>query len=292
MRVLENEFLRVEVADHGAELSRVFDKKKGQEDLFDGNPLYWNRHAPILFPFVGKVNGGVYRYDGCEYPMGQHGFARDMEFTLVLAEADKVVHRLESSAETLAKYPFPFVLEVTHLLRENELTIQWRVMNPGEQEMLYSIGAHPAFACPVIPGTKRSDYSIRLDEEVYSYSLIDPETSCVDMDKKRVLKPEGGILPIRDDLFEEDAMIFDGFQIDRISILYPDGSDYVVMECPGAPSFGIWSKPGTVAPFVCLEPWMGRCDNKGFTGELKDKYYIQSLAAGASQKYEYRLRFF
>lgn len=292
MRILENDWLRVEVSDHGAELCRVFDKKKQQEDLYDGNPVYWNRHAPVLFPFVGKVSEGVYRYAGVEYPMGQHGFARDMEFVCVEQEATKVIHRLESTPDTLARYPFAFCLEIVHELSDNCLTIRWKVTNRGDKKMYYSIGAHPAFACPAVPGTERKAYFIKFEEDVYSYSLIDPESSCVDMEKKRLLKPEGGMLPIGDHLFDEDAMIFDGFQIDKISLLYPDGSPYVVMECEGFPSFGIWSKPGTVAPFVCLEPWMGRCDNKGFRGELQDKYYVQSVEVGKTEEKEYRLSFY
>ena len=124
MRTLENAYLVVEVNDAGAELSRVYDKKKEREVLWNADPEYWGRHAPILFPFVGKLNGGVYHYEGNEYTMSAHGFARDSEFECVERSATAVTHRLVSTGDTKKNYPFDFELLVTHRLTENHISVE------------------------------------------------------------------------------------------------------------------------------------------------------------------------
>ena len=157
MHVIENEFLKVAVAPHGAELCSIYDKVKQHEAVWQADPAYWNRHAPVLFPFVGKVNEGVYRYKGQSYPMGQHGFARDMEFTLVEETADSITFRLCDNEESRAKYPFAFELTITHRLQGRTVTVEWKVRNPSATEPLYfSIGGHPAFNCPADAGDKKN----------------------------------------------------------------------------------------------------------------------------------------
>ena len=164
MHVIENEFLKVAVSPHGAELCSIFDKEKQHEVVWQADPAYWNRHAPVLFPFVGKVNEGLYRYKGKSYPMGQHGFARDMEFTLVGETPDSITFRLCDNEESRAKYPFAFELTITHRLQGRTVTVEWSVKNPSDTEPLYfSIGGHPAFNCPADPGTAKTDYFIRFD---------------------------------------------------------------------------------------------------------------------------------
>ena len=154
MHYIENDRIKVAVADHGAELCGIYDKKRGHEVVWQADPKYWNRHAPVLFPFVGKVCGGQYRYKGVGYSMGQHGFARDMDFTLVGKTENSITHVLRSDEVTLAKYPFEFELEITHRIEDNKVFVEWKVTNPAEDEPLYfSIGAHPAFNVPVLPGT-------------------------------------------------------------------------------------------------------------------------------------------
>ena len=248
MRTMENENLRVQISDHGAELSSIYDKAADREAVWIGDPAFWNRHAPVLFPFVGKVNGGFYTHKGVKYPMGQHGFARDNEFECIENTANKTVHRLVSTEETKKVYPFDFAFTVTQELSGRTLTITWNVENTGDDDMYFSVGGHPAFMIP-------EQYDIVFNkglenhtETELEYVLIDPETAGVDVAHPRKLKLQDGRIPYTRTLFDEDA--------------------------------GVWSKPKGDAPFVCLEPWIGRCDNVGFDGELKDKYGEQHLKAG------------
>ena len=245
MRTMENEKLRVQISDHGAELSSIYDKAADREAVWIGDPAFWNRHAPVLFPFVGKVNGGFYTHKGVKYPMGQHGFARDNEFECIENTENKTVHRLVSTEETKKVYPFDFAFTVTQELSGRTLTITWNVENTGDDDMYFSVGGHPAFMIP----------------EQYDIVFKD------------------GRIPYTRTLFDEDALIFDNTQVERVGVEV-DGKPYVTLTCKGFPSVGVWSKPKADAPFVCLEPWIGRCDNVGFDGELKDKYGEQHLKAG------------
>ena len=148
MRTMENENLRVQISDHGAELSSIYDKAADREAVWIGDPAFWNRHAPVLFPFVGKVNGGFYTHKGVKYPMGQHGFARDNEFECIENTENKTVHRLVSTEETKKVYPFDFAFTVTQELSGRTLTITWNVENTGDDDMYFSVGGHPAFMIP------------------------------------------------------------------------------------------------------------------------------------------------
>ena len=285
MYIIENDTLRVEIAEHGAELCSIYDKEKQHEAVWTADPAYWNRHAPVLFPFVGKVNGGFYRYKGMSYPMGQHGFARDMEFTFVEQTPDSVTFRLCDNEESRKKYPFSFELEITHRLEGRKVTVEWKVKNPSADEPLYfSIGGHPAFNCPVDAGTKKTDYFIRFDghekDASIPYVLIDQPSQGIDVEHVQQLPLDGGYIPITDTTFDRDAYIFDEGTVQTATLCYPDKTPFVTLSAPGFPSFGVWSKPHTDAPFVCLEPWIGRCDNMGFDGELPHKYGEQCAEPG------------
>ena len=285
MHIIENDILKVEIAEHGAELCSIYDKEKQHEVVWTADSAYWNRHAPVLFPFVGKVNGGFYHYKGQSYPMGQHGFARDMEFTFVGETADSVTFRLCDNEESRKKYPFSFELEITHRLQGRKVTVEWKVKNPSADEPLYfSIGGHPAFNCPVDEGDKKTDYFIRFDghekDAEIPYVLIDQPSQGVDAENVQKLSLDNGFMAITDTTFDRDAYIFDEGMVQTVTLCYPDKKPFVTLSAPGFPSFGVWSKPHTDAPFVCLEPWIGRCDNMGFDGELPQKYGEQCAAPG------------
>ncbi len=290
VRTMENELVKVEVCDFGAELFSFYDKETKVEAVWQADPKYWARHAPVLFPFVGKVNGGYYTHKGVQHQMGQHGFARDMEFEFAGQTENTITHVLRSTEETMAKYPFPFELRITHKLEGKTLSIIWEVANPGDETMYFSIGGHPAFNVPARANDSKYDYYVTFPEKnTLNYVLVDLSCSAVNMDEVHTLELEDHKLPVTEHLFDKDALIFDDYQVEKIGLAYPDGSPYLTMTCKGFPSMGVWSQPKTDAPFVCLEPWIGRCDNRGFDGELKDKYYEQSLEAGKVFRAQYDL---
>ncbi|MBU9728990.1 aldose epimerase family protein [Diplocloster modestus] len=286
-RRMENDRLLIEVDDLGAELTRIYDKYNKREVIWEGDPAYWKRHAPILFPFIGKVNGNVYRYHGKEYPSGQHGFARDLPFELKDQGPDFVSHTLEANDDTMMVYPFLFRLKVTHTLKGNRLKVAWKVTNYGNSTMYFSVGGHPAFQLPVDSALGCAGWKIRLGEGKRPvYRLLNAEGLC-DMSKTYPLELSDGVYTIDEHTFARDALIFEGQQIKRAGIEFPDGTPYVNLICEDFPYLGIWSAQG--APFICLEPWFGRCDDAGFTGELAEKAGIRSLGFEESFRAEYTI---
>ncbi len=278
--ILENEMLRIEINDHGAELSEIYDKEKDRQVLWGADPVHWKRHAPVLFPNVGRYYKDRCLISGKTYSCGQHGFARDMEFLCTDKSENSVTHLLTSSASTKEKYPFDFKLFITHQLSGRDITVSWKVVNAGSETMYFTIGGHPAFRVPVLPGTSRDQYFLTFSgQKELTYCLLDLSTGTALPDQTRILNLENGVCRIAPHMFDKDALVFDNGQITKAGIALPDGTPYVELTCEGFPNFGIWSS-SMDAPFVCLEPWMGRCDNSGFEGELSAKPGINRLDAG------------
>ncbi len=289
MHILENQALIVEIADKGAELSRVLDKETGYERLWSADPAVWNRHAPILFPFVGKVINGKYRWNGKEYDMKtQHGFARDLDFVCEEETADSVSHILRSSEATKAVYPFDFCLQVCHRLDKNDprlLHIEWTVSNTGNEEMYYAIGGHPGFLLP--EDVKKEDCFLGFPgKEQLRYISVDPAGFAIsgavhDLNLQNSLSPYGQDIPA--------TWIFEDRQVSAVQLVRPEKSPWVTLYCEAFPILAVWANAN--GPFVCLEPWCGRTDDEGFQGELGDKVCEEHLAPGETKRIAYRIRF-
>lgn len=278
MTILSNDTLRVEVSAHGAELQSI--KKGDVEYLWQGDSRYWGRRSPVLFPIVGSVWEARYRVDGTEYQLGQHGFARDMDFTLVSASETEVRYRLESSEETLAKYPYPFVLEIAYRLHGGCVDVIWEVSNPSDREMFFQIGAHPAFFYPDYDSKASGRGFFTFDRTEGIECIRIKEKGCVDAQTKWPLEMPEGRLKLEKDTFDAiDTIMIQDSQIGRVNMFREDGTPWLSLSFD-APVVGIWSPPGKVAPFICIEPWYGRCDRAGYEGEYKDKDWINRLASG------------
>lgn len=281
-----NDKLTIQVDSNGAELKSLKKIATGEEFMWEGNPDFWKRTSPVLFPLVGGLREGSYLYHGQRYQMGQHGLARDMEFKLKSQTDREIWFVLESSGETLAKYPYEFLLELGYELQENTLIVKWKVTNPSLQEMHFSIGGHPAFRCPIVEDTKQSAYRIHFDtkEKVVAGILQNGL-----MSKEQVTYPlENGYLQITEHLFDKDALVIEENQAHQVSLIKPDGKAYLTVKFD-APLFGIWSPPGKHAPFICIEPWYGRCDAVDFTGTWEERKWGQRLSAKESFEASYQI---
>ena len=287
MTILSNETLRVEVSAHGAELQSI--RKGDVEYLWQGDSRYWGRRSPVLFPIVGSVWEARYRVDGTEYQLGQHGFARDMDFTLVCATDTEVRYRLESSDETLAKYPYPFVLEIAYRLHGASIDVIWEVKNPSDKDMYFQIGAHPAFFYPDYDPEKSGRGFFTFDRTEGIECIRIKEKGCVDAVTKWPLEMPEGVLKLEKDTFDAiDTIMVQDSQLKRVNMFKEDGTAWLSLSFD-APVVGIWSPPGQVAPFICIEPWYGRCDRVGYEGEYKDKDWMNCLAPGEGFKSVYTI---
>lgn len=279
MQTLTNGILTVNVKEHGAELSSII--KNGTEYLWQADPAFWGRHSPVLFPIVGSVWEKRYRVGGREYGLGQHGFARDMDFSMVSSSDAEVRYRLESSEETLEKYPWPFVLEIAYRLHDNKLDVIWEVENPGTEDMYFQIGAHPAFNYPDYDPDRQERGFFSFDRSEGLECIRIKEKGCVDVETKYPLEvPADGLLPVTRETFDAiDTIMLQDSQIGKVTFHRIDGSPWLSLSFD-APVVGIWSPPTKNAPFICIEPWYGRCDRAGYEGEFKDKDWINRLAPG------------
>lgn len=276
IHTIENDYLKVSVNDHGAELYSIFDKIHNREVIWQADPAYWKRHAPVLFPNVGRHFENHYRIGETEYPSKQHGFARDSEFTCVDMTTDSITHKLKSSDATKENYPYDFELKIKHVLEKNQVSVCWEVVNHSNKPMYFTIGGHPAFNVPAVGSAdNKEDYLLTFDEQKsLTYLLLDPASGTALPDQTQTLELADGTCHIDAHMFDHDALIFDN-QIEKAGIAFPDGTPYLELTCHRFPNFGIWSVPGS--SFVCLEPWMGRCDDCGFTGDLSEKANINKL---------------
>ena len=264
---IENEYLTCEINDMGAELHSLKSKENGKEYIWPGKPEIWYGQAPILFPVIGQLNGDRYFYNGTEYNLQKHGFARKMLFSLKEKADSKIVFALESSEETLKKYPWEFELTATFELIGKSIKNTLCVVNKSNKKMYFSIGAHPAFNC-------------KLGDIIEFES---PETICTEridktnmlMDKKFPLLNNEKEIVITKEIFEPDALILSGMKSKKLRLKGENEIEFTFGDCP---VLGIWAKPG--APYVCIEPWHGINDSHEVKKDISEKREICSLEAG------------
>lgn len=257
--------LAATVSAHGAELVglRLAD---GLEVLWNAGPE-WRRHSPVLFPIVGRLPGDAATIDGRPFRLTQHGFARDRLFRWVEKRSDGCTLALEADAETREIFPFSFRLQLDYRIVEGVLAVSYAVRNREEtRELPFSLGAHPAFRWPLRNGEERSAYRIAFEENEpepirrLKDGLLDPAV--------RPTPVSGRNLALRDDLFREDAVIFDRLR-SRSALFGRPGGTALRLAWQGFPQLGVWSRPG--APFLCIEPWQGYAAPHGFSGEFRDR---------------------
>ncbi len=278
---LNNSIIKVEISEHGAELRSVI--KNGTEYMWQAAPEFWSRTSPVLFPFVGGVRNDKYTYMGKEYKGIKHGFARDCEFELVEKTDNSATFLLEDNEATLENYPFKFKLYITYTLEGEKVTVKWRVENVNDCDMYFSIGAHPAF------NLKPDGNWFKFDTtEDIAYRLIDGNGLVIPHEYYTL--ENDGYAPFVPGMFNKDAFIIEGEQARVVSLCDKDKNEYVRVSFT-SPLFGLWQPVGYDVPFVCIEPWYGRCDRNDFEGELKDREYGNIIPKKEAFEAEYSMEF-
>lgn len=282
---LSNDVLNIAIQKFGAELHEI--QKDGIEYLWQGDPDFWARQAPILFPIVGKLKNGTYTFENETFKLGGHGFARDQAFELIEKDADKAVFELRANRETLAVYPFEFRLRVTYVLKGHDLTVKWEVKNLDEKDLYFGIGAHPAFNVPLENGSFE-DYQLSISPaKSRQFIPLNPETGTLDLTQKAVLNQSQ--FNLRRDLFKQDALIFETPEATEVLLSNSKDDRSVKIAWDNMPFVGLWSPYPADAPFVCIEPWCGIADDANTDGDLTTKYGINTLAHGKKFKASYTI---
>lgn len=271
MNKLENDFLIIETSKSGAELTRIFSKAQNKEILWNGDSKYWGRHSPILFPIVGRLKDNETIIDNKVYNMTQHGFARDMNFNLVDTADNSISYKLTSNEDTKKYYPYSFELIITYKLINNNVNIYWEVKNTDSKDIYFSIGAHPAFNIQ----SNVEDYYLKFNSRnnIENISLKGP------FNDKYTKVDTLDRLDLSNDVFKNDAIIYTN--IDEISLKSKKEDYFINVSFKDFPLVGIWSPyykdTNTIAPFICIEPWYGLCDNINSDKIFKNKAFINKL---------------
>lgn len=289
---LENDEIIVKISSFGAEVQSVLRKENYREYLWYGDSKFWGRTSPVLFPFVGSLKNKEYTWAGKTYTMGQHGFARDMEFEFVDKKEDSISFVLKSDETTLAKYPFEFELYISYILKGDELIVDWNVKNPADETMYFSIGAHPAFLCPVHGEDSKEGYKLffeGVDEIHHHGNTLD--TGLAVMSEDLVLSLVDNKVEMTKDFFDRCTYMIENNQTKVVGIEDKAGKR-IVDVCFDTPLFAIWSPEKKNAPFLCIEPWYGRCDATDFEGDLSKRDYTNVLAKGEEFHGGYSMKFY
>ena len=283
--ILSNDIITLEVSEHGAELVSL--KKGGCEYLWTGDAQYWNRHAPILFPVVGKPYNNELHVDGKTYPMRQHGFARDSEFECVNAVARECVGMRMTPQEN--HYPYHIGLEVQYRLVGNKVEIAWTVENIDDKDVYFQIGAHPGFLLPEYNSADEIHGWIRYRNR--ERQPVNPVAISALKDGNRVPQTSPlsipSEMPLKADTFVYDALMFEDGQVAEAILCDKDVYPVIGVKCSQAEAYGIWAPHKEGCPFVCLEPWCGICDPYGFTGDISTRQYIHRLAPREKYNFAY-----
>ncbi len=276
---ISNSNLTAQINHFGAELFSL-KSNKNTEYIWEGNPAFWGKHSPVLFPIVGTLKNNYYNYNGIEYHLSRHGFARDMKFELIEKTENNLIFSLISSEETRKVYPFDFELQIIYTLDENSLNIGYKVINNGKSQIPFSIGAHPALA---LPGNLET-YSIEFEkDEPLEYYLLENDLIS---NKTKKLAAKNKIVPMNYELFENDALIFKSLQSNFLTIL-ENSNPIVRVNFGDFPNLGIWTKKD--APFLCIEPWFGFSDTEENSGNLFEKEGIQILDTNENFKAKFNI---
>jgi galactose mutarotase-like enzyme len=262
----------------GAELVSFKKLETGNEYIWSGDAEYWTGRSPVLFPIIGAARGGEIRTGGQNYPIGNHGFARRSEFTLVEATDTQAVFSLSQNEQTLASYPYQFNLVLTYILSGSTLEITYRVDNTDEQEIFFQLGTHPAFNCPVDGQGAITDYYLEFAESENLERLFLSNDGLVISGKSAPVLQEERILPLSHEMFLDGALVFRNVKSGHIALKSKLTDKSVIVTSEGFPDLGLWQPKN--APFVCIEPWQGIADGDDFTGELQDKSGIIALPQG------------
>ncbi len=264
---IKNSFIKAKIKLFGAELNSLQKIDEDLEYIWQGNPKYWARHSPVLFPIVGRLKNDSYFYKNKKYSLSQHGFVRDKEFELIKKGEDFIEFRLKNDEETLKNYPFLFELNISYKLEKTKLIISYKVKNRSEDRLYFSIGAHPAF------NISSGDFLDFEDVRTSKRYFLDDKGLIY---KNQEVSFTKNSLILDEEIFKNDALVFNDKNIKSIILRDKNSNKILKVEFKDFPYLGVWSKPN-LAPFVCIEPWFGVADEENSNQNIEDKRGVQVL---------------
>ena len=263
---IKNDKLQVEILSLGAQMCSIKDTD-GTEYLWQGNPKYWSDMAPNLFPYIARMTDKKYTVYGNTYEMDIHGFAKDTEFDVKQLNDSHILFSITDSEETRKQYPFTFVFEVEYRLEGNKLLITYGVKNKVDKVMYFGVGGHPGFNVPMEEGLAFEDYYLEFDTGEVAERVGFSEDCFVMGNNVRYPLKDGKRIPLRHDLFDDDAIILTNMSR-GVKLTSDKGKKAIHVSYPDMPYLGFWHWPKTDAPYICIEPWSSLPSRKGIVEDL------------------------
>ncbi len=289
MFTLENDQLRIAVNLKGAELSSIYNKITQLEYLWSGDPAFWPKKSPVLFPIVGTLKNNTYYYEGKSYQLNRHGFARDMDFTLTDQSDTHLQFTLTDTPETLQKFPFRFQLDIIYTIEGSSLSVTYQVHNPSADNMFFSFGGHPAFKVPLENRLDFEDYYFEFEREETALrwmisldGLINPAAIPFLKNTKK--------LKVTRELFRDDAVVMKYLHSNKVTLKTNKSEHGIEFSFPRFPFLGLWT--GNNGNFICIEPWCGIADSTTTTQQLINKEGINLLAGESTFTRKWSVRVF
>ncbi len=277
MVTIENKYISIAVNPKGAELRSLYNKNTGVEYMWGGDPAFWAKTSPVLFPIVGSLKNDTFYYEDKPWSLSRHGFAREMDFMVSHESSTAVIFSLYSNESTLQRFPFAFRLDIIYTLLKDQLQVTYKVSNTGGSKLYFSVGGHPAFKVPLIPGSDYTDYYLEFDTAentgrwpISKDGLIEAVPVPLLNDTRR--------LPLTKELFYTDAVVLKQLKSISVSLLSNRSPHGLQFGFAGFPYLGIWAAKN--ADFVCIEPWCGIADSVTSNQQLTEKEGINSLPPG------------
>lgn len=284
---IQNKNLQISVKETGAELCSIKSIASGKEFIWQANPDIWAGHAPNLFPIIGCLKDNAFIYNGKEYATPKHGFIRNnSDIKLLDKSENKLSFVLQSNENTRAIYPFEFEFRIHFILESNKLKVVHEIINTGNSEMLFNLGAHPAFNCQLKKGESYEDYYLEFEENETLNTWNLAEGGLIAKEGEQILNNENQI-NLHPKIFANDALIFKNVKSSAISLKCKKSDFELKVRFEDFPYLGLWAKPN--APYVCIEPWIGIADSADTNRELESKELIQKLPVSEIFKAEYSI---
>lgn len=284
LQTIHNDAMTVTIDELGAQLMSIT-AADGTEYLWNGDPAYWTGRAPNLFPYVGRLTNDSYTYGGKTYQMTRHGFAKRTAFTTADQGAANLTLRMTDTPESRESYPFAFQFDVSYVLEGSALVIVYAVENRGRETMYFGLGGHPGFRVPLEAGESFEDYRLTFAHPSQPCRVLLSDAYMLSGHDAPYPLEGGTVLPLRHDLFDQDAIILKNFER-TMTLSAGEGTRGLTLSCPRMRYLGIWHMPKTDAPYVCLEPWASLPSRQDVVEDLAQQNDLISLESG--QRYENR----
>ena len=279
LQTISNEHLTVQINLKGAELWSIKDAE-GTEYLWQGDPAYWSDRAINLFPYIARMTEKSYIYDGRKYQMDIHGFAKDTLFSIDAESTDYVTFKISDTPETLKQYPFSFDLYITYRLQGSSLKVEFKVVNKNNRTMYFGIGGHPGFNVPLGGEGAFEDWKLVFPQESQPVRMdLDPENYRYAGTEQPYPLENGTTIALTHDLFDLDAVVLRDMPR-SVCICSPASCRSVTVDYPHMPFLGLWHKPHSDAPYVCIEPWVSLPSHSAYMEDISKQEHLIHLPAG------------